>query len=621
MAPRPPARSTAGASPPRKPRAKGTGAKGPRKSAGKRRTAGGRTLGRRLLHLLLAVVLGLVLGGAAVVGVLYRQALGDVDALLAAGQPWASSGRVWSAPMELWPGLSLTPSELAVDLQAAGYDRVAAVSNDNQFSQAADRVEVRSAAAQGPGWKLAPVTVVVRFADGRVASLGKAKRVTLGPVELAGVRGPDAEARRPITLDQVPGHLADAVLAMEDSRFYEHEGVDPIGIARALVVNAMQGERVQGGSTLTQQVVKNLFLSQERTWERKAREALLALAMEARLDKRDILALYLNEIYLGQIGSSAVCGVDQAARAYFGHGARELTLGEAATLAGIVSAPNPNSPLRHPERALERRDLTLQRMVTAGFLSQAAADAEISRPLEVHPTGGARRAPWLVDAAVDRIEAALGPGAVVSRGVEVHTSLQPALQRLAERAIEAGGTELDMTWPDSAGAEMALVSVRVRDGAIVALVGGRSYQASQFDRAQAGRRQVGSTVKPLTALLALEADPALGPATVFDDSSIERVVNGKRWAPQNYDQTFRGPISLREAIRDSRNVPAVLLAERLGLSRLQAGLVGLGLGEASAWPSAALGAFAASPIELAGAYTVFPGGGKLVQTWIVGGAE
>jgi len=551
-----------------------------------------------------------------VVSVQYRQAVQDVEELLG-GRVWSSSGRVMSAPMELWAGLRLSPEELATDLQAAGYARVSRAQAPGDFEVAPDAILVRVAEGRWPGATVEAGDLLLTFSGDRISSVSPGSVATLAPAELAGVRGGDNEARRVISLGEVPPHVVQAVLAMEDARFYDHEGLDPLGIARALLVNAWSGSTAQGGSTLTQQVVKNLFLTQERTLERKAREAVLAMALEAQRSKDDILELYLNEIYLGQAGGVAICGIDQAARVYFGKPAERLEIGEAATIAGIVSAPNRYSPLRHPQRALERRDVALGRMADVGFLAPSDAEVLKREPLTLHPSSTSRRAPWAVDAAVDGIEQAMGEGTVVARGVSVHTTIQPALQRLAERAVIEGLAELQQTHPTTEGAQAAMAVVRVRDGAVVALVGSRDYASSQFDRASHGSRQIGSTVKPLTAVLAFEADASLSPATVLDDSYIERIVDGKTWAPRNYDGSYRGLLTLREALRVSRNIPAVLLAERAGMKTLARGWRELGLDEASSNPSAALGSFGATPLELAGAYTVFPGGGRWSQPTLV----
>jgi penicillin-binding protein 1B len=581
---------------------KGGAAKGPRKAP-----AGGwiGRLGRWLAKLVISVGLGATVGLGFVTWVMYRQAVKDVESLLS--KPvWSTVGRVYSGPLELWPGLTLDPEALAIDLQAAGYARVRTVEKAGDFQIDGEDILLRAPSANKAGEATAPVDTLLSFSKGRLNSITPGKRVTLRPVELAALRGPNNEDRRPVALQKIPKDVVHAVLAMEDARFYQHEGLDPIGIARALLHNAMNPGGLHGGSTLTQQVVKNVFLTQERTYERKAKEAILAIALEQVRSKDQIIELYLNEIYLGQANGRAICGVDEAARAFFGKPIDRVDLAEAATLAGVVAAPNRYSPLQHPDESKVRRDLALDRMVEVGFVTKAAAGVARSQPLAVHPSSEGRRAPWAVDAAVDRVEAALGAAAIASRGLQVHTTLHPVLQRLAERAVAEGAAELDKAHPKAKGAQIALVVVRARDGAVLAAVGGRDYATSQFDRALVARRQIGSTIKPLTFLAAFERWPDRSPATRVTDEPITRTVAGKEWAPKNYDGTYVGAVSYRRALEQSRNIPAILVAEELGMTELAALWRKAGLSEASSHPAAALGAFTASPLELAGAYTVFP---------------
>lgn len=598
------------------PKKRSSGAKGGGRARSPGRSGARGGLRGALLRLSLTAVAAALTAGACLFGLLYNQALHDVQTRL--GAPlWLNSGRVYSGPMELWPGLQISPEELAQDLQSAGYARVSKATQPGDFQLSDVDLLIHVPAAKGRGWATADTEAHVRFKEGRISAISPKARLQLAPAELAGLRGADNEARRPISLQELPKLVPQAVLAMEDARFYEHKGIDPVGLLRALVHNLRDQGGMQGGSTLTQQLTKNLFLNQERTVERKLREAILSLAIERSLSKDRILELYLNEIYLGEAGGASVCGLDQAARAYFGKPAARLSLGEAATLGGIVSAPNRYSPLRHPDRAKERRDLTLSRMEALGWASPAAVAAAKAEPLVAHPAQASRRAPYLVDAAVERVEALQGEGSTAARGLTIHTTAQPALQRIAERAVAEGGAALDAQHPKAKGAEIALVAVRVRDGAVVALVGGRSYAGSQFNRAVNARRQVGSITKPLTYLAAFEADRSLSPLSPIDDSPIERKVSGKSWKPANYDGQYKGIITIRQALAESRNVPAVLMAERVGHATLQRRNEALGLLDATALPAGALGAYLASPLEVAGAYTVFPGRGELAPPRLV----
>jgi penicillin-binding protein 1B len=571
---------------------------------------------RTTKRLTLVSLLAASAGGALVGFGLYRQALGQVQDVLA-GDIWQPDGYVYSAPIELWPGLAITPEQLAGDLAAAGYARVEHSERPGDFQVRSDSVLVHRRAAEGPGWAMDEGEVLVTFRQGRVASVSPDDPAIFEPVELASIRGADDEQRRPRELQDFPEELRMAVLAMEDAHFFEHKGVSVLGITRALVMNALAGETVAGGSTLTQQVAKNLFLSQERTLSRKGHELLLAFALERELSKEDILALYLNEIYWGQAGGVSICGADEAARAFFGKPVDRLTLSESATLAGIISSPNRYSPLRHTERARERRDLALRRMVEEGFVEASAAEAAMAEEITVSSSVTGRRAPWVVDAAIDMTEGALGEGQVAESGLDIHTMINPALQRIAEEVVRLSAGKLDAAFPEAAGAQIALVAVRVEDGAIVAMVGGRDYGSSPYNRALKAERSPGSTIKPLTMLAAFEEDPSLSPASLFLDEPISRTSDGKTWTPTNYDGQYLGEVTLRSAIAQSRNVPAVLLAEKVGYADLQASLQALGLEGATRLPSAALGAFEATPVELAGAYTVFPGRGRVAEPRLV----
>lgn len=579
--------------------------------AGKGGGGGGvlRALFRGLVHLLLAVAVGLGLGAGLVGLVLYRSALSLVDRGLPAGVG-DRPGRVWSAPIEVWAGLALPPEVLVKQLQAAGYTVVPKASAPGEVQASGDAVLVKRKEERGNGWKVPGGQVLVTFAEGRVASVSPEGKATFPPAVMATLRGADNENRQPVPLERMPAHLRQAVLAIEDARFYDHPGLDALGVARAMWVNVLKGRVEQGGSTLTQQLVKNVWLSGERTADRKAKEALIAIALERRYSKDDILELYLNEIYLGQAGGSSVCGVDAASRAYFGKPVEKLALGESATLAGMIHSPNQLSPLRHPAEAEERRNVVLDRMVEAGFISAADSGRARVEKLATNPTSLGWIGPWAVDQAVEQVEGDLGGGAIARQALEVQTTLSPPLQALAERAVKEGLAEVLAEHPELGEVQAALVAVRGSDGAIVAMVGGRDYAASPYNRARMAKRQVGSTVKPLTALYAMEADPGLSGATPVNDTPVTLQSDGTTWTPRNYDGNYLGRVTLRRAIETSRNVPAVLLAARLGFPTLQAKLRGLGLDGATHYPSVALGGFGATPLELAGAYAVFVGDGR-----------
>ncbi len=578
----------------------------PRRKA--KRKAKRKTGNRWVLKSTIVLCIGVLLGVSFVVLALYREAQVTVAARLD-GAVWDTPGRVYGAPIEIWPGLQLTPAELAADLRAAGYAQVQQANAPGDFQVAVDAVKVKTAAFSGPGWSIPAAEHLVTFRDGRVRSVSPSSPARLAPPVIATLAGPSAERRSLVPLDDIPPRLQQAVLAMEDADFHDHPGLSFTGVIRALLVNLAAGRTVQGGSTLTQQLAKNLFLDPERSLARKAREAFLALAIEKQLDKDAILELYLNGIYLGQAGGQGIHGMAEASRVFFGKPVDRLELGESATLAGIISAPAAYSPLNHPDRALVRRDLTLGRMATLGMIDKLTLERERERGLEVRPTNLARGASWGVDQAVEIAEAGRGAGSVPSLGLHVHTTLSSALQRLAERAVREGLAQVEARHPGAVGVQAAMVVIDSTDGRVLALVGGRDYGTSSFNRAVHAKRQLGSVVKPLTMVKALGTDRRLRLTSRLRDEPIERRFAGKVWRPANYDGVYRGSVSLRQAIVHSYNIPAIHLAERVGLGPLQSFWRELGLEHATKLPSASLGAFEATPLQVAGAYTIFPSGG------------
>ena len=575
-----------------------------RKPSGRGKSRGGGAWKRALV----VASLGCCAIGTAVGLVLYKDALDRVDAVLA--RPlWERPGSILGVT-EVRPGMGVDANDVAGALQAAGYARVAEAAANRDFVASDTAILVKDHSTE----------VLITFDDGRISSVSPQPVHRFAPSELAGMTV-EGERRRPVARADLPEHVVLAVLAMEDARFFEHPGFDAFGILRAVVVNLVAGRRKQGGSTLTQQLAKNLFLTPTKSIERKFRELALAVALEERLTKDEILELYLNQIYLGQVGGVAICGVDQAAQTYFGTSARRLSLAQAATLAGVISAPNRYSPVRHPERAAERRSLVLKRMAEVGWIDSSLAASTAEKAVDIVAHQNRRKAPWALDHAASVLEAELGEGVVADRGLSVRTTVDVLLQRVAEQAVRKGLTELTQSHPSAAGAEVALVAIDPADGGILAMVGGGSYSRSSFNRAVDGLRQVGSTVKPLSWLFAYESNPNLAPTSPVPDRPIEREVNGETWAPQNYDGEFLDDVTLDEALAFSRNIPAIHVSEWVGLAELAQGLANTGLSNARDYPSTALGAFDASPMNVAASYTVFPGAGKVVRPRIVEGVR
>ncbi|MGH7335171.1 MAG: PBP1A family penicillin-binding protein [Candidatus Rokuibacteriota bacterium] len=438
--------------------------------------------------------------------------------------------------------------------------------------------------------------------------------VTLEAEVLTGGDDRVGEDYRPLGLADTPPLLVDAVLAAEDHRFFEHGALDPRGLARAAWANLREGRTVQGGSTITQQLVKIRLLTPKRTLPRKLQEAWLAILVEARYSKNQILESYLNEIYLGQRGALAIRGVSAAARAYFGKEVHQLTAAEAALLAGMIRAPNTHSPSLNPERARRRRDAVLARMRDLGRLAPGAYDHARGEPLRVlaRPAPG-QPAPYFADYVRLELEQRFGDEARLGQqNLRVYTTLDLALQRFAENALARGLDRLETGLPrlrrrdPQARIQAALIALDPATGEIRALVGGREYQASQFNRAIMARRQPGSAFKPFVYAAALaprNGRPLYTAASMVDDSPVTVTVGGKRWTPRNYENRYEGPVTVRRALERSLNAATVRIAQAVGPAAIVETARTFGFGDnLAAVPSVALGAFEATPFELARAY-------------------
>jgi penicillin-binding protein 1B len=434
------------------------------------------------------------------------------------------------------------------------------------------------------------------------------------PSPIAPLEGTALEARLPVRLASVPPALVQAVLAVEDQRFYDHDGVDLRRIGGAFLANVKAGGIAQGGSTITQQLAKNLFLSANRTPGRKLRELAFATVLEFRYDKATILEAYLNEIYLGQDGSRAIHGVGAAARAYFGKDVRKLSLAESALLAGMIHAPNRHTPTRHADAARDRRNLVLGLMAEQGRISEAAKERAqgsriITRPSSVSQVVDGR---YFRDAAIASLPSSLPP-----RGGAVYTTLDARLQQAAQRAVRRGVSRLPLP-----GVEAALVAIDPRSGEVLALVGGRDYALSQYNRATDARRQPGSAFKPIVALAALgrrgDDAPAFTLASLVDDTPLSLKTPRGMWQPSNYDGDFRGPVTVRTAMEQSLNVPFVRIGLEVGPAKIAATAKQLGITSPMPLvPSLALGSAEVSLLELVRAYGVLANSGSLAATRMV----
>jgi len=405
-----------------------------------------------------------------------------------------------------------------------------------------------------------------------------------------------------VRVEDLPPHLPQAVVAIEDRRFYLHFGVDPIGLARAALANLRAGRIVQGGSTITQQLAKNVFLTPERSVKRKAQEFLLALWLEANFSKAQILTLYLNRVYLG----AGAYGVDAAARRYFGKPASAVNLAEAAMLAGLLKAPSRYAPTRDLTAAQGRAQVVLAAMVEAGYLDRGGEAAARRRPAGLQrPRFGGRQARHFADWILDQLPDYVGPS---ERDLFVKTTLDGAMQEEAEASVEA---LLAGTGTQAGIGEAALVALG-HDGAVRAMVGGRDYRLSQFNRATQARRQPGSAFKPVVYLAGLES--GLRPDTVMVDRPI--TIDG--WSPQNYTKRHVGEVTVADGLANSINTVAVQVAERVGRDNVRDAALRLGItSPIPGHPSVALGAAEVTPLDLATAYLPFANGGRGVLPYAI----
>src|SRR5712691_7512292 len=376
------------------------------------------------------------------------------------------------------------------------------------------------------------------------------------------------ERRIFVPLAQIPKALQDAVIATEDARFYSHHGVDPTGIARAIYQNWRRGRIVEGGSTITQQLAKVLFLTPDKSLERKLKEAVLALLLERRYSKDRILELYLNQIYFGH----GAFGVEAAARTYFGKSVSELTVREAALIAGLPRAPSNYSPFDHGEAAKRRREVVLRRMVDYGALKDEEAKRLAKTDLGLIPPERRRTTgQYFVDYVQQTLEAKYGPDLVLKGGLNVYTTLNPTMQLAAEQSLRDGLKALQGRSTQARPGEFpegAVVTVEPQTGYVKTMVGGSDFLRSEFNRAVQAKRQPGSAFKPFIYIAAIEA--GFTPASQIEDSPVSYAVggkNGQTWKPENYDRKFRGSTTLQQAIEESVNVVTVKLQERIGLAK------------------------------------------------------
>lgn len=576
-------------------------------------------------------------------GYYYYKYKAIVDARL--NEPlFVNTAKIYAAPREVRPGQKLSLHLITSELRNAGYtvDGAPNASPMGTFSEGSDSVTVRP----GPHSYHAEDPATIQVHNGVVSSINDSRGQSLASYELEPLlitglsEGENRTKRRLITYDEIPKNLVQAVLAIEDRRFFEHGGVNYGRLIEAGVHDMLTGQKQQGGSTLTMQLARGFFLSPEKRFKRKVIEIVITFQLEHRFNKQKIFEMYANQINLGQRGSFAINGFGEAARAYLGKDVRQLDLSECALLAGMIQRPNYFNPYRHPDRAIERRNLVLDGMVETGAITKDEAEKAKNEPLHLSPASvDASEAPYFVDLVRDQLTQKLGERDFNREGLRIYTSLDPDLQKAATAAVDETVPKIDAIvdrrfarlrkkdpslvpyYP-----QVALIALNPHTGQVLALVGGRSYGASQLNHAVA-KRPTGSIFKPFVYASAFETavegttlpgqDKLFSPVTILNDEQTTYDVNGQTYTPRNFEGEYHDQVTAEYALKRSLNNATIGLAAMVGFDRVAALARDAGIKSAKGTPSVAIGSYDASPLEMAGAYTVFSNAGVHIDPWML----
>ena len=540
--------------------------------------------------------------------------------------------RIYADMMPLQAGNALPMDDLLEKLDRLGYREDEQLDEPGEFKRDGGTIDMHLRAFKRADEDYPALPVRVTIAKSQIESVVSLKearpleRAALEPELLTSVLNEELENRSPVTLAQVPQHLQDAVVVTEDVRFWHHPGVDPFGIIRAVFRNVKAGGVSEGASTLTQQLVKNYFLTSERTYKRKVKEAFMAVILDARYSKREILEAYLNDIYLGRNRSISILGVGEASRFYFGRPVSEIRIHEAALLAGMIRSPNNISPFNNPETAMKRRNTVLQLMLKEKKITQAQYEEARSAKLPVKPfrsKSGLTSIPYYVDRVIQELDTDYGIEDVQGRGLRIYTAIDLGAQDTAARVLEQSLRNLERSSRrlrnHDPALQGAIIHLDVPTGEIRALVGGRSYERSQFNRALKSKRLVGSLFKPFVYLTAFEpslSNQNITPATLVADT---RFVLKRRWSddwsPRNYDNRYMGNVTVQQALEQSLNSASVRIGLACGIEPIlkTARTLGVQTELDDDNPSILLGAAGIPPIEMAEAYATIARQGSRVS--------
>ncbi|WP_445773070.1 penicillin-binding protein 1B [Shewanella sp.] len=558
----------------------------------------------------------LTLVGLAVV-TFYAIYLDQIIAQKFEGQKWHLPAQMFSRSMALYPGAAVNHPQLMAELKLLGYRKVANPRQVGEFSASSTRIELWRRPFLHPEGNQAEQRVMISFDSEGVSSV---KRMSdkrelavfhLEPVLLDRIIAGDGEDRLFVPAPQMPQSIIDALILVEDRSFYDHHGVNPLAIARAALVNISAGRTVQGGSTLTQQLAKNFFLSSERSIVRKVREALMALIIDFRYSKDEILEAYLNEVYMGQDKARGVHGMGLASQFYFGRPVGELTVSQQAFLVAVIKGPSYYNPWRYPERAQERRDLVLRLLMENDKLTVAQYKAAAESPLGLRSSQKSvhQKLPAFFAVVKQELRERYGDSLLQQSGVKVYTTLDPMAQEAAEKAVSSTMASLDKR---AKNIQVGMVVTDKYTGGIAAMVGDKVPGYEGFNRAVEIRRPIGSLIKPFVYASALNQSDKFSLATPIDDKPITlKNEQGKTWSPKNFDKKFSGQVPLLTAIKDSMNVPTVNVGLAVGVDNVVSTLQKSGWDESvSPYPSMLLGAVNGSPLMVAQVYQTLADEGR-----------
>jgi penicillin-binding protein 1B len=582
--------------------------------------------------------------GSLVFGYFYFKYRGEVDERLKQGPLFASVAQVYAAPQEVRTGQALSAVQIAALLRRAGYNGQQELGS---YELRGDSILIKPGPQSYLAMDGATITTATS-AEGKstVQSITAESGAPLAAYKLepqlitALSEDKNRTKRRLVSYGQIPPHMVQAVVAIEDRRFFEHGGINYGRTIKCVVHDVLVGRKDCGGSTITQQLAKNFFLTPDKKVTRKIAEAMITFQLEARFDKHQIFEMYANEINIGQRGSFAINGFGEAAQSYFGKDLRQLDLAECAMLAGMVNRPSRLNPYRHPEAVLERRNLVLDSMVETGAITQAEADRSKAEPIRLAPPNvDASEAPYFVDLVHDQIVQRLGDSDTSHSALRIYTSLDPDLQRAAADAVAEGMKHVDelvrkrfakqLKKGESPASimypQVALVALNPHTGQILALVGGRNYAVSQLNHA-VSERPTGSIFKPFvyataynTALEGTELDGGVFTAlTKLNDDPEDFGTNGQSYIPGNFEKgEYPGMVTAAVAIEHSLNIATIYLARMVGYSNVASLARSAGIVNAKATPSMAIGTYSATPLDMAGAYTVFANNGAHLKPWML----